>query len=396
MPWLESAAINFLVPAGCQRDPAPLPGLAKLTAEMIQRGCGDLPSREFEQALDQLGIVHSCGVSNYHLRFGAAMPADRLSRALPLYADLLLRPHLPEQQLSDGQMVCIQELLAMEDDLSQKLMQQLRHRQYPDPLGRSPHGEMESLQAITIDDIQQFHQRYCIPDETIISVAGNFDPPALTDRIESLLGDWQGTNDHLLPMTPPPAGHHHIQHDSSQTQIGIVFPSVAYSHPDYFQARGAIGVLSDGMSSRLFTEVREKRGLCYTVYAMCHTLRDHGCVLTYAGTTCERAQETLDVLIAELQRLGDGIEQAELDRLKAKIKTGLIMQQESSSSRAASMAADWHLLGKVRQTHELGAILDDLSVDSINTYLSENRPSQFRVVTLGQETLEIPAAGGIL
>ena len=125
-----------------------------------------------------------------------------------------------------------------------------------------------------------------------------------------------------------------MAHESNQTQIGIAFDSVPYRHPDYFQAWGAVGVLSGGMSSRLFTEVREKRGLCYSVYATMHTLRDRGSVLCYAGTSAERAQETLDVTLGELVRLAEGIEADELARLKARIKSSLIMQQESSSSRS--------------------------------------------------------------
>ncbi|MBT4693730.1 MAG: insulinase family protein [Planctomycetaceae bacterium] len=392
MPWLESAAVTFLVPAGCQRDPAAQPGLAKLTAEMLQRGCGDLPSRELEQAMDQLGLARSTAVTNYHTRLSAAMPATHLSAALTIYASLLQRPLLPAAQIDDGRMVCIQELLAMQDDLSQKLMEQLRIRQYPDPYSRSSHGTLETLQDISIDDVQQFYTQHFTPHETIISIAGNVDSKQVFETVNELFGKWIGDEAAQITTTPPPNGHHHIKQESNQTQIGIVFPSVPYSHPDYFQSRGAIGVLSDGMSSRLFSEVREKRGLCYTVFAMCHTLREQGCVLTYAGTTTERAQETLDVLLAELVRLGDGILPAELDRLKAKIKSGLIMQQESSNSRASSIAADWHLLGKVRTTGELSRILDDLSCDSINHYLTDNRPANFRIVTLGQDTLNTSAA----
>ncbi len=392
MPWLESAAVTFLVPAGCQRDPAAQPGLAKLTAEMLQRGCGDLPSRELEQAMDQLGLARSTAVTNYHTRLSAAMPATHLSAALTIYASLLQRPLLPAAQIDDGRMVCIQELLAMQDDLSQKLMEQLRIRQYPDPYSRSSHGTLETLQDISIDDVQQFYTQHFTPHETIISIAGNVDSKQVFQTVNELFGKWIGDETAQITTTPPPNGHHHIKQESNQTQIGIVFPSVPYSHPDYFQSRGAIGVLSDGMSSRLFSEVREKRGLCYTVFAMCHTLREQGCVLTYAGTTTERAQETLDVLLAELVRLGDGILPAELDRLKAKIKSGLIMQQESSNSRASSIAADWHLLGKVRTTGELSRILDDLSCDSINHYLTDNRPANFRIVTLGQDTLDTSAA----
>jgi predicted Zn-dependent peptidase len=342
--------------------------------------------------MDQLGLARSTAVTNYHTRLSAAMPATRLPAALAIYANLLQRPLLPATQIDDGRMVCIQELLAMQDDLSQKLMEQLRIRQYPDPYSRSAHGTLETLQEISIDDVQQFYDQHFTPHETIISIAGNVDSQQIFQTINELFGNWTGHETTSIDTTPPPSGHHHMDQESSQTQIGIVFPSVPYAHPDYFQARGAVGVLSDGMSSRLFSEVREKRGLCYTVFAMCHTLRKQGCVLTYAGTTTERAQETLDVLLAELVRLGDGILPAELDRLKAKIKSGLIMQQESSNSRASSIAADWHLLGKVRTTNELSLILDGLSCDSINHYLTNNRPNEFRVVTLGQDALDTSAA----
>ena len=97
-----------------------------------------------------------------------------------------------------------------------------------------------------------------------------------------------------------------MPHEGNQTQIGIAYDSVPYRHPDYFQAWGAVGVLSGGMSSRLFTEVREKRGLCYSVYASYHTLRDRASVLCYAGTSAERAQETLDVTLGELDAAGQG------------------------------------------------------------------------------------------
>src|SRR5205823_10975612 len=109
-------------------------------------------------------------------------------------------------------------------------------------------------------------------------------------------------------------------------------------HPDYYAARAADGVLSGGMSSRLFTEVREKRGLCYSVYTTHETLRDRGTLLAYVGSAVEQAQEALDVLVAELRRLRDGVSDDEIARVKAKLKSSLIMQQESSGARAGSLA----------------------------------------------------------
>ena len=386
--------MSLLVPAGSQRDPEGLAGLAGFTAEMVQRGCGQYNSRQFVEQLDRLGAARSASVTNYHTRFSAAVPTDRLRETLALYRELVLAPLLPASQLEDSRMVAMQELLALEDDLAQKLIKVLRKRLYPDPYGRSTTGTMESVQAIQLENIQNHVKNFYVPDQAILSIAGKIDFNEVQNMVDELFGSWQGTVQQELTERPPAEGHHHIEHDSSQTQIGIVFPSVPYSHPDYFLARSAIGVLSDGMSSRLFTEVREKRGLCYTVYAMCHTIKDYGCVLAYAGTTTERAQETLDVMLQEIRRLGEGIHDDELQRLKARIKTGLIMQQESSSSRSISMASDWHLLGRVRTLDELSTLLDEINSNSINDYLASNPPKQFKIVTLGQKALDTSLADG--
>ncbi|MCA9151274.1 MAG: insulinase family protein, partial [Planctomycetales bacterium] len=223
----------------------------------------------------------------------------------------------------------------------------------------------------------------------ILSVAGKLDWPRLLEQVTELFDDWSAVPREPLTTTSPLGGYEYIEFDSSQTQIAVAYPSVPYAHPDYFQARGAVGILSDGMSSRLFTEVREKRGLCYTVYASCHSLRDQGSVLCYAGTSTERSQETLDVLLAELRRLPDGVEPAELQRLKARIKSSLIMQQESSASRSYAMASDWYHLGRVLTMDEVSSRIDALSCDTINDYLRRNPPQDFCVVTLGEKPLEV-------
>jgi predicted Zn-dependent peptidase len=125
------------------------------------------------------------------------------------------------------------------------------------------------------------------------------------------------------------------------------------------------------------------------VQASLHTLKDRGAVLCYAGTSSERAQETLDVTLAELRRLARGVRAEELDRLKARIKSALIMQHESSSSRSSSIARDWYHLGRVRTLDELSAIVDRLCTDDINAFLASHPPEDFTVVTLGPEPLEV-------
>jgi predicted Zn-dependent peptidase len=392
MPWLESAAFTLLVPAGCSRDPERLAGLAGFTCEMAQRGAGPRDSRQFIEDLEMLGVDGSASVANAHTSLGGAMPAENLYEALAIYADVVRRPHLDECELEDSRLVCLQELRALEDDFAQKVMVELRRRRYPDPYGRSGQGTEEALHSIDLEQIRHYFQTFYRPRGAILGVAGKLDWPRLCAHVERLFGDWTSHPVPEILESRALGGYHHLPHSSSQTHIGVAYPSVPYAHDDYFQARGAVGILSDGMSSRLFTEIREKRGLCYSVYASCHSLHDRGSVVCYAGTTTERAQETLNVLLCELVRLSRGVEQDELDRLKARIKSILIMQQESSMSRSSSIAADWYFLHRVRTLQELGRIVDQLSCDTINRYLASNPPGDFTVVTLGDKPLETSLA----
>jgi predicted Zn-dependent peptidase len=280
---------------------------------------------------------------------------------------------------------------AIEDDLAQKTMQQLRRSHYPEPWGRNSQGTEPTVSKLTIADVRQHFEKLYSPRDAILSVAGKIDFPRLKDDVEQLLGGWSASVGKKLTETPPPRTYCHLPVESTQTHIGIALDAVSYAHPDYFQIRGAVGVLSDGMSSRLFTEVREKRGLVYTVYASLHSLRDRGSIIAYAGTTAERAQETLEVMLAELKGLYNGITPDEIDRLKGRIKRGLIIQQESSPSRAGAIALDWYYLSRVRPMTELSQIIDDLTADTINAYLADHRPQQFTITTVGRDKLQVPA-----
>lgn len=387
---VESAAFTFLLPSGCCYDPPGRAGLAALTCEMMLRGAGARDSRAWISELENLGVERGESVGVSQATFSGATLSDNLPAGLALFADLLRAPHMPEEQLEAGRNVCLQELRGIDDEPSQKLMIELRRQRYPDPWGRSSHGDEGGIRAATHGDVRDFYRRFYRPNGMILALAGNFDWRRMCDHVEQLFGNWKPTDVPEPPSVNGVARTNHIPFESSQSHIGVAYPTIPYSHPDYFQAWAAVGVLSSGSSSRLFTEVRERRGLCYTVYASLHTQRERASVLCYAGTTAERAQETLDVTLAELRRLAHGIEQSELDRLKARIKSSLIMQQESTIARSGAIARDWYHLGRARSLDEIGAIVDGLSAQSINSFLKENPPNDLIVVTLGPEPLEVP------
>lgn len=389
MPWLASAAFSILLPAGGRYDSDGQHGLANFTCEMVQRGCGDLDSRQFIDQLQLLGVDYTSSASNHHTRFGGAMKATELHDTLSVYRDVLRTPHLPEAQLEDGRQVCFQEIMATEDDLSRRAMRKLRLRHFGDPDGRHADGTIESVTAIKQQNITDFWKRYYQPSGTIIAVAGKIDFESLKSHVGNLLDDWQPNPVEAVPSKGEVRGSFHIPFDSEQTQIGVAWPGVAYGSEDFYKHRAAIGVLSDGMSSRLFHEVREKRGLCYSVYASALTVGDRGAVIAHSGTSSARAQETLDVLIQEIVKLKDGVREDELARLKVQFRSGLIMGQESCRSRAGSIASDWYRLGRVRTLEEITDIITGLNVDSINAHLAAHPPQQFDLVTLGSSPLQL-------
>ena len=386
----ESAAFTLMVPCGSSNDPVDRLGLSNILCDMVMRGAGDRDSRALINDLEVLGVERGESVGISQTSFSGATLADNLLDALTIYADIVLRPQLPADQLDAAKMVCLQEIHGVEDEPSQKLMDELRRRTYPDPWGRTSHGNEAGVEASTAAEVQAQWAANFRPNGAILGVAGKIDWDQLVELVESQFGAWNPVDAIKPTETKVADSSPHTDFEGNQCHIGISFPSVPYSHAKYLQAWAAVGVLSGGMSARLFTEVREKRGLCYSVSASLQTQRERASVMCYAGTTSERAQETLDVTYGELIRLREGVLQSELQRLKARIKSGLIMQQESTSARSGSIARDWYHLGRVRTLDELGRQVDELSAHSINAYLDEHPPADFTFATLGPQALKIP------
>jgi predicted Zn-dependent peptidase len=166
-------------------------------------------------------------------------------------------------------------------------------------------------------------------------------------------------------------------------------PTARFVDEDYYNARTAVSILSGSMSSRLFTEVREKRGLCYAIGARYHSLKEAAGIQCYAGTTPDKAQETLDVILGEFRRLAEGISEEELARAKIGLKSSVILHSESSSSRASAIGADYYLLGRVRTLDEIKERIEATSVESVLGFLRSNPFEDYTVVTIGPKEVRV-------
>ena len=389
MAEVSSAAFVFLVPTGSAYDPAGLTGTSSVLAELLFRGAGEYDNRVLNARLDGLGLHRQSSVASLRSYFGGALVADNLWSALGIYADILRRPTLGEEHFELCRQLALQSLDSIEDDPRHKISL-LVHEQYlPYPFGRPPPGKREELELLPWTTVQKCWEARFTPANTILAVAGKVDFKQMKKFVEKHFGDWEGAT--LSELTPGQTQTRvfHQPYEGAQVHVGIMYPSVTYAHKDYYAALAAVGVLSGGMSGRLFTEVREKRGLCYAVVAAHQVSAKYGAVQCYLGSTPDRAQEALDVTLAELTKLAEGISQEELDRAKVGLRAYLIMQGESTSARALSCARDQYHLGRVRTLSEIEEGIQTLTVEEVVDHVQKFKPADFTVATIGPKELRV-------
>lgn len=392
MPNVSSASMMVLTPAGAAHSPADAPGAAAIGSEWLLRGAGDRDTRGIHDALDFLGCRHHEAVRSEHISLSAAQLGSNLPDVLAIYADILRRPGLSDETFEPCRALIEQDLASLEDEPARKCTLTLREKFFPPPLGRCVFGDAETLAKTKASQVREHMAAGVGPAGTILAVAGKIDWQAFRRQAVDLFENWQGAPGKEIPTTSAPGGVTHIRKDSAQTHIGMAHRSVTIDHQRYYAARVAEMVLSGGMASRLFTEVREKRGLVYHVSSRYNSLRSCAAMLTYAGTTPPKAQETFEVTVGELRRLADGVAADEMDRARTQLKSALVMQGESTEARAAAMANDWYFLSRLRGLGELSDAIDAVTVDDVMAYLAERPARDFTILVIGPEPIDTSVA----
>lgn len=390
MDGVESVAFGFMLPAGTSTIPEGYCGAANVIADWIFRGAGDKDSRQLGDALDGLGLQRAGSIGSSHLTIGSALESSNLSQALELYSDIINKPSLKGEQFELAKQLAIDGVMSLDDDPRQKVMLKLREQFYPYPLGRSTVGDVQQLENLTAEDAKKIiKNKFNLPN-TIFSVAGKYDFDHLCRQMEEFFQDGETkSHNNEISIGEKSDRYLHIDNDGAQVHIGLMTETVKPTDAGYYDARVAVSILSGGMSARLFTEVREKRGLCYAIGARYHGLRDAAGIMCYAGTTPDKAQETLDVIISEFKRLADGISEEEISRAKVGLKSSLILHSESSSSRAGAIASDYYMLGRVRSLDEIKNSIEETDTNSVIEFLQERPFKDFTVVSIGPSRLEI-------
>ncbi|MFI4883207.1 MAG: M16 family metallopeptidase [Phycisphaerales bacterium JB064] len=386
MAGVKSCALSWTLPAGAAAEPEDKLGLSGIVAEMVQRGAGGLSSRQHADALDAAGISRSLDTGVRTSRLAATFVGQDLDKAIPLLTDMIARPNMDKDGFDPSQSLAIQELDALADDPQEWAGIEAMARHLPAPLNRSTYGTREGLSACTHADAVAFHRSFFVPQGSIISLAGDIDPLLAQDTLNAALSGWSGKAAISMGAGAAQRGTAHVEDDGAQVQIVVMRDAPRDGTPEAACERLAAAVLSGGMSGRLFTEVREKRGLCYAVHASYTPERETGWLTAYVGTTPERASESLEVLQAELDRLAtsEGAPtEEELTRARVGLKSRIVFGGESTAARAGALGSDYRKLGRCRTLEERVAEIDAVTMDALRAHLASFDRGNATVLTLG-------------
>jgi predicted Zn-dependent peptidase len=389
---VRSLGLTWFLPAGTARDPDDRIGLSAMWEELLCRGAGTLDSRAQADGFDRLGVSRDADAETFGHVITATMLGSRLPDALPLIIDMGLRPRMDADAVEPARDLCLQAIDSLADDPQERVMKLLREKHAPSPINRSGLGTVEGIEAVTAEELLPRWRERALPGGGVIALAGDVDAAKAATQLNSLLKGWTGAATEVTWGKSSTRGYHHEPDETNQAHIAIAWDAPSENDLGCWPERVANSVLSGGMSGRLFTEVREKRALCYSVYASYGADAKYGRGVAYVGTTPQRAQESHDVLMAELNRINTPagrVTKAEFDRAVVGMKSRLVMSGESSSARAGALARDWRKIGRARTLTEMARQVDAVTLDQVNDYLSTRTLGEITIATIGPEALKV-------
>lgn len=393
VPGARSVGIAWHLPGGVARDPHHRIGLSAIHAELLLRGDHHHDSRAQADAFDTLGASRSSSVGTFGTSVGATCLGARLADVLPLVVDMVRRPRMSPDDLEPARDLCLQAIDSLDDDPQERVSVNLRAAHAPEPINRTTLGTREGLSAVTAAELAPAWAERAVPTGAILAIAGDVEHARILDMVAALTTGWTGAPVPIPSGTPGPRGYHHEDDDTDQIHIAVAYDAPAETSADAWMERMATAVLSGGMSGRLFSEIREKRSLCYSVHAGYAGDTTFGRTVAYAGTTPERAQETLDLLLAELRRIrtdAGAVTEDELHRARVGMLSRLVFAGESTGARASAIAGDIRKIGRARSMDDMVRCIESVTLEHLNAYLRRTADlGKITVATIGPSALKM-------
>lgn len=367
MPGAETVSLGVWVGVGTRDEAAEQNGIAHVLEHMAFKGTNSLSAREIAEKIEDVGGHLNAYTTREHTAYYAKVLADDTPLAVSLLADILLNSTFDPEELARERAVILQEIGQAMDTPDDIIFDQFQEMAYPDqPLGRPVLGRAEIVESVTRAQLSAYLARHYHPKNMIVAAAGRIDHAAFESLAAAAFGGMTGVGEAPnLDVARYVGGRQVEVRDLEQSHLVVGFPTVSANDPDYYALSVYSTILGGGMSSRLFQEVREKRGLVYSVYSFASTYRDTGVMGIYAGTGPEELGKLIPVIADELLRLPDTVTEAELARARAQLRAGTLMARESTSARVESLAQNFLTYGRPVEAAEMLARLDAVTLDDM-------------------------------
>lgn len=387
---VQTVALHLAVPAGIATNSND--GESAVLAELVQRGASGLSALEHQHALERLGVRKHVSCGKEFIFVSAVMIASKLNAAFPLIYSIINSPTLPEGDLDACKSLCLQSLDSLRDDPASLASIELNKRHYASPFNRTGYGEKECIEGATIQRLNEVKSQRFLPNGSILALAGNFQFDDIAQMVNKEVADWTGQAEPAHAKDSPERGYGFVQQQSSQVHIGIAADAPNITDEHSLHEAIAMTAFGGASSGRLFTQVRQERSLCYSVAARYAPAKDRSTIKMHAGTTPERAQETIDVCLNELYKLKEGITQDEFNRTTLRMKSRLVMSGESTSARANAVWSDFYALGRGRTLQERLDQIDAVKLGDVNDWLRQRSFGQMSAISIGPEQNNIDDA----
>ena len=374
MPDLRSVSLGVWLTRGSRHDGLSHEGIAHFAEHMLFKGTGSRSAQDIAQEVDSIGGQLDAFTAKEYAGYYIKVLDEHLPRAVDLLADLVLRPAFNGDDLEKEKKVVLEEIKMVEDIPDDLVHEVFTESFWPDhPLGRSILGSPDSVTGISQVALRDFFTRAYVSGNLVITAAGHLDHAHVRDLIEAAFDPVEVAPD-PLDATPPTPSPHLVVRDKELEQTHVCLGTRGYpqDHEDRYTSYVLNTVLGGSMSSRLFQNVREKRGLAYAVSSGLMSYRDAGVVVVYAGCAPAAVSEVIDLVVAELRTLKrEPVPDPELQRAKDHLKGNLVLGLESTTSRMSQLARSEISFGRQIDVSEHLAAIDAVSADDLQRVATE-------------------------
>lgn len=339
MESVETVSVGVWVEVGTRHEHPDVNGISHLLEHMAFKGTRRRSAREIAEEIETVGGHLNAYTSRENTAYYAKVLKEDLPLAIDVLADILQHATMDPDELSRERAVIVQEIMQTNDTPDDVIFDHFQEVAFPNQaLGRPVLGQAERIQNLPRETIIDFMQSNYSAPRMIVAAAGKLDHEELVSLAEKAFIDLPEKDKLTYEAAQYSGGQFRKSRDIEQAHIVLGFEGIPYESPEFYAASTFSNLFGGGMSSRLFQEIREKRGLVYSIYSFVSCYHDSGIFGIYAGTGEDEAKELIPVICNEIKNITNGIKENEIDRARAQLKSATLMSLESTSSRCEQLA----------------------------------------------------------